>query len=121
MRGHRDLVVWQKAMILVTDIYHATREFPKDEIYGLSAQLCRAAVSVPSNLAEGHGSSSRREFHQFIGNARGSLTEVETQIEIAKNLGYLKEASAAKLLSKASEVARMLNGLRKWSETAYDR
>ena len=120
MRGHRDLVVWQKAMVLVTDIYRVTRAFPKDELYGLSAQLRRAAVSVPSNLAEGHGRTSRREFHQFIGNARGSLTEVETQLEIAKNLGFLEQSAAADLLDKTSEVARMLNGLRKWSETTPD-
>jgi len=121
MRGHRDLVVWQKAMILVTDIYQATREFPKDEVYGLRAQLRRAAVSVPSNLAEGHGRNSRREFHQFIGNARGSLTEVETQIEIAKKSRLRETSSRCGTFIQASEVARMLNGLRKWSETVYDR
>jgi|SRR5581483_4769150 len=120
MRGHRDLIVWQKAMTLVTDIYRVTRDFPKDELYGLSSQLRRAAVSIPSNLAEGHGRTSRKEFHHFIGNARGSLTEVETQLEIAQNLGFLEEPCAAQLLSKASEVARMLNGLRKWSEVSPD-
>jgi len=77
VKGHRDLVVWQKAMTLVTDVYEVTRGFPKDEIYGLTAQLRRAAVSVPSNLAEGHGRNSRKEFH-FVGQARGSLTELES-------------------------------------------
>jgi four helix bundle protein len=120
MQGHRDLIVWQKAMMLVTDIYQATRNFPKDELYGLTGQLRRAAVSVPSNLAEGHGRSSRKDFHRFIGQARGSLTEVETQLEIARNLGFLAQPAATQLLSKASEVARMLNGLKVWSESGAD-
>lgn len=118
MKGHRDLVVWQKAMTLVTDVYQITRGFPKDELYGLTAQLRRAAVSVPSNLAEGHGRNSRKEFHHFVGQARGSLTELETQLEIATNLGYLSQASASELLARASEIARMLNGLRAWSEAS---
>ena len=116
MQGHRDLIVWQKAMTLVTDIYRACRDFPKDELYGLTAQLRRAAVSVPSNLAEGHGRNSRKEFRQFIGQARGSLTEMETQIEIARNLGYLSPPSEAELLLRVSAVGRMLNGLRAWTE-----
>jgi four helix bundle protein len=118
VKGHRDLVVWQKAMTLVTDVYQVTRSFPKDEVYGLTAQLRRAAVSVPSNLAEGHGRNSRKEFHHFVGQARGSLTELETQLEIAANLGYLSQANASELLGRASEIARMLNGLRAWSEAS---
>ena len=116
MQGHRDLIAWQKAMVLVTDIYRVTRNFPKDEAYGLTSQIRRAAVSVPSNLAEGHGRTSRKEFHRFIGQARGSLVEVETQLEIACNLGYLSEPAAHDLLAKASEVGRVVNGLRLWSE-----
>jgi len=116
MQGHRDLVAWQKAMKLVKDIYRATREFPKEETYGPTNQLRRAAVSVPSNLAEGHGRFSRKEFRQFIGCARGSLLEVETQLEIARDLGYLDSSAAAELLEQASEVARVLNGLKAWSE-----
>jgi len=111
MKGHRDLVVWQKAMTLVTEIYRATRGFPKDELFGLTSQLRRAAVSVPSNLAEGHGRNSRKEFHHFVGQARGSLTEVETQLEIASNLDYLAKNEAMELPSKSSEIGRMLNGL----------
>ena len=118
MRGHRDLVVWQKSMQLVRDIYRVTREFPKDEIYGLTNQLRRAAVSVPSNLAEGHGRFSRKEFRQFIGRARGSLLEVETQLEIARDLGYLNNTTAHELLAQASEIARLLNGLKAWTEAA---
>ena len=116
MRGHRDLVVWQKAMQLVRDIYRVTREFPRDEIYGLTNQLRRAAVSVPSNLAEGHGRFSRKEFRQFIGRARGSLLEVETQLEIARDLGYLNSTAARELLAQASEIARLLHGLKAWTE-----
>lgn len=121
MRGHRDLIAWQKAMQLVTDIYRASRTFPKDELYGLTSQLRRSAVSVPSNLAEGHGRTSRADFHRFIAQARGSLLGVETQLEIARNLGYLSHTSAATLLSEASEVGRIINGLRSWSEKDVSR
>lgn len=116
--GHRDLLVWQKAMGFVTEIYRETKAFPKDEIYGITNQLRRAAVSVPSNLAEGHGRSSRREFRQFVCQARGSLLEVETQLEIAANLGYLSKQTADRLLAEANEIGRMLNGLRQWCEAA---
>lgn len=118
MKGHRDLLIWQKAMQFVTDIYHETDGFPKEEMYGLTNQLRRAAVSVPSNIAEAHGRSSKKEFHHFVSQARGSLLEVETQLEIARNLGYLSAKKAADLLSKASEIARMLNGLLSWCEAA---
>ncbi|HVP42827.1 MAG TPA: four helix bundle protein [Terriglobales bacterium] len=118
MKGHRDLLVWQKSMALVTDIYRVTQSFPQCELYGLTNQIRRAAVSVPSNLAEGHGRTSRKEFHRFVGQARGSLTEVETQLEIARNLNYLTEDNARELLDRASEVARMLNGLKAWCESA---
>jgi four helix bundle protein len=116
MRGHRDLIAWQKAMDLVTDIYRASQAFPKDERYGPTTQLRRSAVSVPSNLAEGHGRTSRPDFHRFIAQARGSLLEVETRLEIARNLGYLSHSDAAVLLERASEVGRIINGLRNWSE-----
>ena len=115
MRGHRDLLVWQKAMELVTIVYEVTRKFPKDELYGLVSQLRRAAVSVPSNIAEGYCRNSRNEFHHFLGQARGSLAELETQIEIANNLGYLSGQNATDLLSRSNRVARMLTGLRDWS------
>lgn len=90
-KGHRDLLVWQKGMALVTEIYRVTKEFPKDELYGLTNQLRRAAVSIPSNVAEGYARNSRNELHHFLGQARGSLAELETQIEIAMNLGYMSE------------------------------
>jgi four helix bundle protein len=105
-------------MQFVTDIYRVTSTFPRSEVYGLTNQVRRAAVSVPSNIAEGCGRSSKKEFAHFLCNARGSLLEVETQLEIAKNLGYLPEQSASELLSKTNEIGRMLNGLRSWCEAA---
>ncbi len=118
LRGYRDLRAWQQAMAMVTEIYRITRAFPKEELYGLVSQIRRAAVSIPSNLAEGHGRNSRNEFRQFIGQARGSLSEVETQLEISKNLGYVKADVADALMAQADAVGKMLTGLRSWSEKA---
>ena len=92
--SYRDLVAWNKAMELVTEIYRVTHNFPKEELFGLMSQLRRAAVSIPSNIAEGKGRLSKGEFRQFLGNARGSLAEVETQILIAQNLSYLDKSEA---------------------------
>ena len=108
---YRDLVVWQKAMALVTEIYGCTQTFPNSELYGLTAQLRRAAVSVPSNIAEGQGRISTGEFRQFLGHARGSLLEVETQILVAETLGYLGPDQSTKLLRHSSDLGRALNGL----------
>jgi four helix bundle protein len=105
------LVVWQKAMALVTDVYRCTRAFPKEEIYGLRAQLRRAAISVPSNIAEGQGRVSTGEFKQFLGHARGSLLEIETQILIAETLGYVQPEQSEELIRQSSEIGRILNGL----------
>jgi four helix bundle protein len=116
LRGYRDLRAWKQAMGLVTEIYRVTRTFPKEELYGLVSQLRRAAVSIPSNLAEGHGRNSRNEFRQFIGQARGSLSEVETQLEIAKNLGYVGSDVADALMEQTEAVGKMLTGLRSWTE-----
>jgi four helix bundle protein len=106
-----DLIGWQKAMDLVTEIYRLTKTLPKEEIFGLTSQLRRAAVSIPSNIAEGQGRISKGEFRVFLGNARGSLSELETQIMIAKNLEYITETEVTKLLEQASEVGRIINGL----------
>ena len=116
MGGHRDLLVWQRAKGLVKQVYEVTAFFPRQEIYGLVAQMRRAAVSVPSNIAEGASRNSAGEFRQFIGNARGSLAELETQVEIAQDLGYLPEDTAKKMLAEIDEISRMLAGLRGWSE-----
>ncbi len=110
-RSYRDLVAWNKAVELVTDIYRLTKRFPKDEIFGLISQLRRSAVSIPSNIAEGQGRLSKKEFRQFLGQARGSLSELETQIIISRNLKYLEEQEADQFLNKAAEIGRVLNGL----------
>ena len=110
-RSCKDLVVWQKAMELVTATYQASAKFPKDEVFGLTSQLRRAAVSIPSNIAEGQGRLSEKEFRYFLGQSRGSLMEVETQLQIAENLGYLSEADTGELLERCAEVGRILNGL----------
>jgi four helix bundle protein len=111
VQSYRDLVVWKKSMALVFDVYRCTQAFPKIETYGLTSQLRRAAVSVPSNIAEGQARLSTGEFKQFLGNARGSLMELETQILIAQNLRYLDQNQSETLLSAAAEVGRILNGL----------
>jgi four helix bundle protein len=111
VRSYRDLVVWKKAMALVVNIYRCTQAFPKIETYGLTSQLRRAAVSIPSNIAEGQARLSTGEFKQFLGNARGSLMEVETQVFIARDLGYLELNQSESLLKDAAEVGRILNGL----------
>jgi four helix bundle protein len=98
-------------MELVTEVYRGTERFPKEEIYGLTSQLRRAAVSVPCHIAEGQGRLTKGEFHQFLGYARGSLVEMETQILSAGNLRYLQEDQVNRLLELSSEVGRILNGL----------
>lgn len=111
VQSHKDLIAWQKSIDLVAEIYEATKAFPKDEIYALTNQLRRAAVSVPSNIAEGQGRFSTNEFKHFLGNARGSLFEAQTQVVIATRLGYLSQEKADALLERSAEVARILHGL----------
>ena len=110
-QSYRDLLVWQKAMRLVTDTYKMTESFPKSEIFGLTSQLKRAVVSVPSNIAEGQGRYSVKEFIYHLSVAYGSLMEAETQIQIAANLAYVEQSIVDKLISQTAEVGRMLNGL----------
>jgi len=109
--SYRDLVVWQRAMDLVEDVYRYTRAFPREEMFGITSQMRRCAISVPSNIAEGKGRYSRRELTQFLFHARGSLLELQTQISIAERLRYLDKSSAAHLLNRSAQVGRMLNGL----------
>jgi four helix bundle protein len=110
-RHYKDLIAWQKAMDLVAALYDATEAFPKREMYSLTDQMRRAAVSVPSNIAEGQAHYSDREFRHFLRHSRGSLAELETQILIAQRREYLSETQAAELLKRADEVGRILNGL----------
>ncbi len=110
-RNYQDLIAWQKAMDLVEEVYRATREFPKEELYGLTSQLRRAVVSVPSNVAEGQGRRTANEFQHFLSIAHGSLREVETQLMIAHRLAYLPTESLQSLMNLAAEVGRLSQGL----------
>lgn len=111
VRSFRDLVVWQKAMVLVDACYAITKRFPTDERFGLVSQLRRAAVSVPSNIAEGHGRTGRGEFLRFLSIARGSLRELETLLLVSGRQAYLASATQADLLRQIDDIARMLHGL----------
>ncbi len=109
--SYRDIEAGQRAIELVVDIYSCTRSFPREEVYGLAGQLRRAAVSVPSNIAEGKGRRTDKEFLLFLHHARGSVFEVETQLTIAGLLGYIPETEVRRLGNSAGEIARMLCGL----------
>jgi len=106
-----DLRVWQQAMKLTVDIYRTTAAFPKHELYGLSQQMRRAAVSIPSNIAEGKGYRSDRDLSRFLFHARGSLLELQTQVMIAGQLTYLTEDETCRLLGLSAEIGRDLNAL----------
>jgi four helix bundle protein len=109
--SYHDLTVWQKAIDLVTECYRLTERFPRTEVYGLASQLQRAAVSVPSNIAEGAGRHHTREYVRHLGIAGGSLFEAETQIIIASRLGYVTADDTRPLLAVVAEIGRMLHGL----------
>ena len=119
--SYRNLIAWQKAKNLALDIYLCTKRFPKDETYGLTSQMRRAAVSVPSNIAEGKGRRSRKDFAHFLYQARGSLLELETQLSIARDLEYLDAHTFKSTLDKAEEVGRILNGLLNHLQTQPDK
>ena len=110
-RPHRKLDVWQKSMELVREIYQITTAFPKNEEYGLRSQMRRAAVSVPSNLAEGAARKGKNEFKQFLNIAQGSLSELDTQVELAHMLGYMASERHREIMSKMTEISKMLHGL----------
>ncbi len=107
----RNLIAWQKARLLARDIYRATKGFPKEEQFGLVSQLRRAAVSIVSNIAEGKGRGTKRDFCHFLMQSRGSLYELETQIELANDLEYLEDVEVPQLLKACDELGRVLNGL----------
>jgi four helix bundle protein len=111
LKSFHDLIAWQKTMELVTEIYKVSKKFPKEGMFGLTSQIRRAAVSIPSNIAEGRGKSSTGEFQQFLYHARGSLAEVETQLLIAINLEYLKAPEVAHIKELIARVGRLLHGL----------
>jgi four helix bundle protein len=109
--SYRDLIAWQKAMVLVTDVYRVTENYPQREIYGLTRQVREAACSVPSNIAEGKGRQTKKDYVQFLYRARGSLYETQTQLEIGKNLKFLSDEVFTKTFAQCIEVGRVLNGL----------
>jgi four helix bundle protein len=113
MAGYRELKVWRLAMELAEEVYKLCAKFPKHEVYGLTSQLQRALVSIPSNIAEGQARNSSKEVGHFLVIARGSLAELETQIMLAQRLDYLTTVKATLALEKAEEIGKMLKGLQK--------
>ncbi|WP_370305146.1 four helix bundle protein [Sinimarinibacterium flocculans] len=111
VQSYRDLLVWQNAMRLAEQVYRLTSALPKQEQYGLTAQMQRSAVSVPSNIAEGHARNSTKDFLRFLSIARGSLAELETQVLLAARLGYITEKDTDAAIGPAAEIGKMLNGL----------
>ncbi|HSQ54243.1 MAG TPA: four helix bundle protein [Gemmata sp.] len=112
VKHYRDLIAWQKGIDLVEAVYRVSARFPKEEMYGLTSQVRRAAVSVPSNIAEGQGRWSTGEFVQFLGVSHGSLCEMETQIYLAARLGMVSPEDTDIVFRLASEVGRLIHGLR---------
>jgi four helix bundle protein len=110
-RHYKDLLAWQKSMDLVAAVYESTEQFPRREVYSLTDQIRRAAVSVPSNLAEGQAHFNKREFLHFLRHSTGSLAELETQLLIAQRLGYMSSVEAKSLMQRLYEVGRILHGL----------
>jgi four helix bundle protein len=113
IRSYRDLIVWQLGIVLAKSIYELTKSFHRDEIYGLTAQLRRAAVSIPSNIAEGHARDSSKEFLHHISFALGSLAEVETQLILSRELGFFEYTELDALLQRTDDLGRKLRGLQK--------
>jgi four helix bundle protein len=113
VRSYRDLKVWKKAIDLVISCYRKTRQFPKFETYGLASQVQRAAVSIPANLAEGHGRDSTKEYLRHISIAYGSLMELETHLLIAQRLKYIEAPDYEQLMESAATIGRMLNALKR--------
>ncbi len=111
IQGFRDLKIWQRSREMVKTAYLLTATFPKEEIYGLTSQLRRCAISVPSNIAEGSVKRSTREFLRFLNIAYGSLAELETQLQLAADLGYLTNEVLNEPLTEIDEIGRMINGL----------
>ncbi len=111
IQTYRDLEVWQEAMNLTTEVYRLTKVYPKEELYGLTSQTQRAAVSIPANIAEGHSRKSKKEFHHHVSIARGPLAELETHLMLANRLGYLSQQDMDKVWEMTQRVGRLTNGL----------
>ena len=117
MGNFKELLVWKKSIEFVTEIYEITASFPSEEKFGLVSQIRRSAVSIPSNIAEGNARRSSADYIQFLKIARGSGAEVETQIVISKNLGFIEELKCEELTSKITEIMKMINGLINYLKT----
>jgi four helix bundle protein len=111
LESYRELIVWQRAIEMTLTIYRSTTSFPKEELFGLTSQMRRASIAVASNIAEGYGRNSIGEYKQFLGIARGSNLELQTQLFIAKELGYGNPVNLSNAESLSTEVAKMLNSL----------
>lgn len=111
MRNHKDLIVWQKSMGLVKKLYQVTQSFPAEEVYGITSQMRRAAISIPSNIAEGYGRGHDKEIIHFLHISLGSASELETQLIISNNIHYLPDNSYQELSSLNNEIIRMLSSL----------
>ncbi len=111
MKNYRDLIVWQKSIQFVTEIYKSTRKFPKEEQYGLTSQINRAAISIPSNIAEGYGRRSTNDYIRFLQISMGSVYEIQTQLEISKNIEILSADEYLQIHENSREIERMLSSM----------
>ena len=111
MKTYKDLVIWQKAIDLVTKVYRVTARFPEEELYGLTSQIRRSAVSVPSNIAEGYGRKSTNDYIRFLQISMGSLYELQTQLQIARNLTFIGDTAFQAIYESTREIERMLSSL----------
>lgn len=111
INDYKDLIVWQKSMDLVEEIYRLVKKLPKDELFALSSQMRRAVVSIPSNIAEGNSRNSNKEYIHFLSVARGSKSEIETQLHICVRLNYIKQSETEKAFLLCDEIGRMINSI----------
>lgn len=117
MKTFRDLLIWQKAMTLVTNCYTASADFPKEELFGLTSQIRRCCISIPSNISEGYGRGTNKDYHRFLTISLGSLFEFQTQIEIANNLQFITKENFNKLYEDSRELERMMGSFSKIKKT----
>jgi four helix bundle protein len=117
MNNHKDLKVYKDSISLVTQIYFVTNEFPKSEMFGLTNQIRRSVSSIPTNIAEGSARAYKKEFIQFLHISLGSAAELDTQLEIARNLNFLEENNYQQLTSKLNSISKMIQGLIKFQKT----
>lgn len=111
INSYRDLLIWQKSMVLVTEIYKLTSQFPKEEVYGITSQIRRASISIPSNIAEGYGRNSTGDYKRFLQISLGSLYELQTQVEICFRLNYLSNEHYTNVQQKVFELEKMINSM----------